>query len=89
MFDPIFEKFVRRRMFVPNGDRRYCPKSGGIVNEKDVSIRHDHVMRVLILGDHLGYNLRMNFVSGLGRRPCDHGIQAFVSFELFRDRCEG
>lgn len=56
----ILQKLVSSRIFVPDGNCRHCTQSGGVVNEEDVFIRNNYIVRKFVLGDHFSYGLRMN-----------------------------
>jgi hypothetical protein len=46
------EKLVRRRLVVPDGDRRQTAESGGVVNEIAAPlIRENDIVGVLVLND--------------------------------------
>ncbi len=67
---------------VPDGDRRHCSESSGVVNEKNIAIRNYHVVREFILRDHLSHDLRMHVSLRFRRGPSENIRQAFMRRDL-------
>jgi hypothetical protein len=67
---------------IPNGNCRHCSKSGRVVDQKNVSIRHDYVVRELILRYDFGDELRMYFILGLGRGPRKNLVETTMQIDL-------
>ena len=75
-------------MLVPDGDRRHCPKSGGVIYKEHISIWDDHVMRKLILGHYLCNELRMYISFRLRRSPREYLIQPGMLIDFGSNRFE-
>ena len=75
-------------MLVPYGDRRNRTQSGRVINQKDVSIRNDHIMRELILSDHFCNDLWMYSIFRFGRGPSKDLIQSGMHIDLGNDLIE-
>ena len=80
--DPPFEQFVGCRMLVPDGDRRHGSQSRGVVNEEDIAIGNDHIVREFILRDHLGNDLGMDICFRLSCSPRENLAQPFTTGDL-------
>ena len=61
---PVFKKFIRGRMFIPDDNCRHGSQSGSVVNEEDIFVRYDDVVREFVLRHHLGNDMRMEQVLG-------------------------
>ena len=79
IFQPTLKKFVRCRMFVPDGDRRHCPKSGRIVYQEHVPISNDHVMSIFILGHYFCDDLGMDLIFRFNGRPGKNSLKRDVA----------
>ena len=86
--NPVFQKLIRGRMLIPDGDRRHGSKSGRVVNEKDIATGNDNVVGKLVLGYDLRHDLRMNFTFRLTRGPGEHVAEPFVAADLLCDKRE-
>jgi hypothetical protein len=71
-------------MLVPDGDRRHGSESGSVVNEKYTAIRHDHIMRKLVLRDYFGDELRMHVIIWFRCNPSKNLAKSMVRFDLIR-----
>jgi hypothetical protein len=88
LLQSIFQKVIGRWMFAPDGNCRHGSQSGRVVYKKEISIRHDYVMRELVLSYYFRDVLRMDFVIWLCRGPCENLVKAGVAIDLARDQIE-
>jgi hypothetical protein len=72
-------------VFVPDGDRLHRSESGGVVNQKDVSIWDDDVVGELVLRYNFCDVLRMNIIRGFRSSPNEHLVKARVRLDLGAD----
>lgn len=70
-------------MSVPNGNCRYSPKSGRIVNQKYISIRNYDIMSKLVLSYHFSNVMRVDFILWLLSHPREDLVKAGMAIDLF------
>ena len=65
-------------MVVPDGNCRYGPKSGRVIDKKQIAIWHDDIMTVLILSDHLGNDSFAKIAGRARARPLKNLCEAIM-----------